>query len=269
MLDLIAGDLKPVLTALALPPASPVLLGTAALLLRRRWPRRSLATLWLALALLWLGSCGVTALWLQDHVMKPPPALDADARDRLQASARSADDIAIVVLGSGRQAGVAALDGAGGLTEHALERLRHGLWLSRRTGWPVAYSGGVGWAQRDGRAEGPSEAAIATRIAREEFGLPLRWTEDRSRDTRENAAASVALLRAAGVRQIVLVTHASHMPRALRAFREAAPDLTVTPAPTGRVLPEERQVLDFLPSASAGRQVNLLLREALGLWLGA
>ena len=50
---------------------------------------------------------------------------------------------------------------------------------------------------------------------------PLRWTEDRSRDTRENAAATVALLRAAGVRQIVLVTHASHMPRAMRLARIA------------------------------------------------
>ncbi|RZS58712.1 YdcF family protein [Sphaerotilus mobilis] len=265
MLDLIAADLKPILTALALPPTSPILFGASALLLRRRWPRRSLAMLWLSLALMWLSACGVTALWLQDRVLQPPPALGADARERLQASARSADDIAIVVLGGGRHASLAALDGAGGLTEHALERLRHGVWLHRQTGWPLAYSGGVGWAQRDG----PSEAAIASRIAREDFALPLRWTEDRSRDTRQNAAATVALLRAAGVRQIVLVTHASHMPRALRAFREAASDLPVTPAPVGPVVAEERAVLDLLPSATAARHVHLLLREWLGLWVGA
>ena len=91
----------------------------------------------------------------------------------------------------------------------------------------------------DAEAGGSTEAAIADRIAREEFGLPLRWREDRSRDTRENAAASVRLLRAAGVRRIVLVTHAWHMPRALRAFQEADPDLPVSPAPVNPVRPEE------------------------------
>ncbi len=269
MLDLVAGDLKPVLTALALPPASPVLLGVAALLLHRRWPRRSRLVLWLVLALSWLSACGMTALWLQDRVLKVPPALGADARERLQASARSPDDIAIVVLGGGRHARLDALDGAGGLTEQALERLRHGVWLSRQTGWPLAYSGGIGWAQRGGEDAGPTEAAIAARIAREEFERPLRWTEDRSRDTRENAAATVALLRAAGVRQIVLVTHASHMPRALRAFRQAAPDLPVSAAPVSPVQAEERWLLDLLPSGGAARQVHLLLREWLGLLVGA
>ena len=272
MLELIA-PLKPVLTALALPPASPVLLGVTGLLVLRRWPRRGRFMLWLALALLWFGACGITALWLQDRVLQVPAALDAPARERLQAGASSPEEIAIVVLGGGRHASLDALDGAGGLTEHALERLRHGVWLSRRTGWPLAYSGGIGWTQRgvDRMAEagGSTEAAIADRIAREEFGLPLRWREDRSRDTRENAAASVRLLRAAGVRRIVLVTHAWHMPRALRAFQEADPDLPVSPAPVNPVRPEEWAVLDLLPSGTAARHVHLMLREWLGLQLGA
>ncbi|MDP4300080.1 YdcF family protein [Leptothrix discophora] len=264
MLDLLA-DLKPVLTALILPPASPLLVGLAALAGLRRWPRACTWTLALVLALLWLSACGLGARWLQDHVLKPPAALDANARDLLQVSATSPDAVAIVVLGAGRRAQDEALDGASGLTEQGLERLRHGVWLARRMTWPIAYSGGIGWAQR----EGPSEAQTAARIAREDFGLPLRWTEDRSRDTRENAAATVALLRSAGVRQIVLVTHASHMPRALRAFREAAPDLPVTPAPVARVQPADRPVLDLLPSPAGARDVHNLLRELLGLWVGA
>ena len=39
-----------------------------------------------------------------------------------------------------------------------------------------------------------------------------------SRDTRENAARTLALLKPAGIDHIVLVTHGYHMPRALRAF---------------------------------------------------
>jgi uncharacterized SAM-binding protein YcdF (DUF218 family) len=266
MLDLIAGELKPVLSALLLPPASPVLLGALGLLLRRRGARLGTALTAFALALLWLGACSATAQWLQDRVLQPPPALDLAARERLQATVRSKDDIAIVVLGSGRETRVEALDGAGNLTETALARLQHGIWLARRTGWPLAYSGGVGWAQRDG----PSEASIAARIAREDHGLALRWTEGRSRDTRENAAATVALLKAAGVRRIVLVTHASHMRRALRAFEQAAgADLAITPAPMGRLQPAERRLLDFLPDGSGARDVQRQLHEVVGLWVGA
>ena len=59
-------------------------------------------------------------------------------------------------------------------------------------------------------------------IARAEWNVPLRWTETASRDTHENAVNTVALLRPAGIREIVLVTHGLHMPRALREFRAAA-----------------------------------------------
>ena len=55
-----------------------------------------------------------------------------------------------------------------------------------------------------------------------EFGRPLKFVEDDSRDTRENAARTLALLRPIGIRHIVLVTHGWHMPRALKAFETAA-----------------------------------------------
>ena len=79
---------------------------------------------------------------------------------------------------------------------------------------PLAFSGGVGWAQQGST----SEARVAAKIAAEEFGRPLRWVEDDSRDTRENAAKTIALLKPAGIQHIVLVTHGYHMRRALRAF---------------------------------------------------
>ena len=59
-------------------------------------------------------------------------------------------------------------------------------------------------------------------VARDEFGLTLRWVEPASRDTHENAVDTLALLQPAGVREVVLVTHGAHMPRALREFRAAA-----------------------------------------------
>jgi uncharacterized SAM-binding protein YcdF (DUF218 family) len=148
------------------------------------------------------------------------------------------------------------------LQAKSLERLRYGLWLGRETGLPVAFSGGVGWAE-----EGDSpEAEVAARIARDEFNRPLRWTETRSHDTRENAALTVPLLREAGVREIVLVTHAFHMPRALRVFTTVAgTDIRVVPAPLGLVRPGDRPVLDWLPSGKGFMDVRDVLREMLGL----
>ena len=116
--------------------------------------------------------------------------------------------------------------GVSNLTAGSLERLRFGIWLGRETRLPVGFTGGVGWAQTDAKPE----AQIASQIAATEFGRPLKWIEENSRDTRENAVRTVALLKPQGIRHIVLVTHGYHMPRALRDFEAAAgPDIRIEP----------------------------------------
>jgi len=131
------------------------------------------------------------------------------------------------------------------------------------------YSGGVGHAQREGR----SEADIASRIARSEFGQSLKWTEGRSRDTRENAAFTVALLRPAGVTRIVLVTHGWHMPRSVRAFEQAIAQsgggIDVLAAPIGMTHGVSRPVIGWLPSAEGFATTRHVVREMLGLLSGA
>ena len=54
--------------------------------------------------------------------------------------------------------------------------------------------------------------AMATAL-RDDFGVPVKWTEGKSRNTAENAAFSAALLRPDAVRRVLLVTDAMHMPR--------------------------------------------------------
>lgn len=262
---------KPVLSALALPPTPALLLALiGARVTAGR--RRGLGVLivFISVALLWLGSCTVTARWLQGHVVKPPPALSATELARLSrlGSDRRQTATAIVVLGGGRRSDAAEFADRADLTPKSLMRLRYGVWLARKTGLPLAFSGGVGWAQT---GEAP-EAAVAARIAQEEWGLPLRWQEPRSRDTRENAAFTVPILQASGVREIVLVTDANHMPRALRAFREAAArasaDLQLVPAPVAFIEPEDRPVLDWLPSARGYQGVHDTTHEWLGRVMG-
>lgn len=263
---------KPVLSALVQPPGSLLLLVLLGLALmghrQRRYRRVGAGLIGTGTVLLWLICCNGTARWLQDDVLHVPPALTGAQLLPLTASKPAAGDTAIVVLGAGRHT-LAAEYGQSNLTHSSLLRLRYGVWLARRTGLPLAYSGGVGWAQQGG----PSEAEVAGRIAREDWATSIRWLESTSRDTRENANLTVPMLRAAGVRRIVLVTHASHMPRALKMFEQAASkgqmgQIELIAAPLGFVTPEDRPLLDWLPSASGYQQVHALLHELIGLAVG-
>ena len=52
-----------------------------------------------------------------------------------------------------------------------------------------------------------------------DFGVPVRWREDRSRNTFESAAFSAEILREVGVPSALLVAHDLGMARALWSFR--------------------------------------------------
>ena len=105
------------------------------------------------------------------------------------------------------------------------------------------------------------------------FRSPLRWAESRSRDTRENAQYAVALLREQPPRHLVIVTHGWHMPRAMRAFREASARAGATwqivAAPMGLAQRIERPALRWIPSSEGFMLVRAVLREKMGWWLGS
>ncbi len=281
---------KPLLTALALPPVPflvLILVGARLIL-----PRRGLGYLVLLLWVLgiWFSNCQVTALALQDHVLKPPGPLQGVELARLEAAGKAyvqqmaqsrragrggavAPSVAVMALGAGREP-LAPEYGVSDLTHFSAERLRYAIWLGHRTGLPVGFSGGVGWSQQGD--VGASEAETAARVAQQFYGVPLRWTETRSADTRQNALLTVTMLAEQQVREVVVVTDAFHMPRALRLFNEAAkhdaalhpdrPVLKVTPAPTHYWRRES--ALDWLPSVGGATNVRLALKEALAQLTG-
>lgn len=254
---------KPLLSTLLLSPL-PLLvlvLAGARLMFRHR------ITAWLMIitgvALLWLttteGFANALKLWL----VRPPPVLmEADI-----AGLKRAPRTAIVVLGGGAKR-LSPEYGVSNLKPATLERLRYGLWLSRETVLPVAFSGGVGYGAEPGMQ---SEADIAARIAEREFGRPLKWTESDSRDTRENAIKSVALLQGQGIEQIVLVTQDYHMRRSLRNFERATEgkQIRLVPAPMGLPSGGPTRVYDWLPSRVGYEYTWLVLHEWIGLIAGA
>jgi uncharacterized SAM-binding protein YcdF (DUF218 family) len=260
---------KPVLSVFLLPPVPLLLL----VLLGARWIlwRRALGwiTVLVAVAGLWLGSCAAVGEWLQHTLTPPPPVLSKERQVELRrGAAAQPGSVAVVVLGGGSES-LAPEYGMPSLSPYALERLRYGIWLSREIGAPMAFSGGPGHAAPGTRPE----AEIASEIALREFARSVRWVEGQSRDTRENALYTVRLLRDSGVRRLVVVTHGWHMPRALRAFREAVSharlDWEVVPAPMGLAPRVERPVLRWMPSPEGFQLVRAVCREKLGWWLGA
>jgi len=250
------AELRPVAAALLLPPAGPLLLALAGALLGLRHRRAGAALLLSALALLWLLACQAVAMalagWLLPPVAPVSPALLAAARPQ-----------ALVVLGGGLLP-QAPEYGQPQPTAPTLARLRYGAHLARATGLPLAFAGGIGWAAT-GLATEP-EGDMARRVLAE-WGLQARWIDSRSRDTRENAQLLRPQLERDGVKRIVLVTSASHMARAQLEFRRAG--FEVLPAPTGLLLPHERPLLAWLPSAYGLAASREVLREWLGLQVAA
>ena len=267
---------KPVLTALLLPPVPlllAVLIGARLMLARRGWGWLVVS---LSVASLWLTACTGFARVIEPLLLAAAPPLGPERIAALRAEARTVvgssinnsgrSEVAILVLGGGVEP-YAPEYGMSNLSSYSLESLRYGLWLGRETGWPVGFSGGTGW----GNQAGAAEADVAAHIAAQEFGRPLRWVEAESRDTRENAARSMPLLQAAGVRHVLLVTRGWHMQRAKALFEAAAADrgIRIEAAPMGLATRTDIPLLSWLPSSAGFERVRLVLREWLGWKLGA
>lgn len=250
------GELKPLLTALALPPAGPLLLALLGLLLMaRRWLAGAILSL-LGIGALWFLSCNAVGVGLAHTLL--PQVKPLNVR-----SAEMANVQAIVILGGG-VLGQAPEYGLAQPSAATLERVRYGAWLARQTKKPLAFAGGVGWAA------GPNttpEADVARTVLKDDYGLELRWADSRSRDTAENATRMAQAMRGDRIQRIALVTHASHMPRAVAAYQKAG--FQVTPAPTGWPAPRERELLEWLPSVHGLELSRSVLREWLGRQLGA
>ena len=101
----------------------------------------------------------------------------------------------------------------------------------------------------------------------EEWGVPGNaiLTETRSVNTHENAALTYALLGPRGMRRILLVTSALHMPRAAAAFRKAGFD--VIPAPADFRTGWGGNALDWFPNAGHMVDAEAALREWVAVWV--
>lgn len=235
---------------LLLPPGILLLLLALAWWFRRSRPRLAGCCFALGLGGMWLMSLPIMVEWGARALEKAPPL----AREDWSSLARRAD--AIVVLGSGRERGDPAW-GSDQPTGIGLERQRYAARLAKASGLPVLTSGGLHYGTP------PSEAELMAVSMRDDFDVAVRWKEERSRTTWENAQMSAEILLPEGVKRVVVVTQAWHMPRAVWSFEKAG--FSVVPAPVGFLGQDNARPLGgWMPEFKSVWQSGQLLNEAVG-----
>ena len=244
------GPFKPLISVLLLPPASLLLLMLAGVVLMRFSKGWGKALCVLGAVLLWVLSCSATAYGLSQVLLRSYPPLSSQALKQAQA---------IVVLGGGVDL-YAPQYGQPIIGSEAYQRLVYGRYLQTLHDLPLVYSGGKGWGAAS--AQTVTEAQVASYVLQRDFALTFFLADDESRDTRENALRSYALLSSKGIKRIALVTHDWHMQRSVMQFEAAG--FEVLPAPMGYVQPIMRWDTAFLPSAEGLRLTNMVLHEWLG-----
>lgn len=233
-------------TTLVLPPGGPILLVLLGVLAWRRHPRAGRI----------LSAAGALSLWLLSLPVVSAALVDAMGGGRPVDPSAAATAEAIVILGGGVR--VQAPDyGGDTLGRLTLERVRYGALLARRTGLPVLVTGG---ATRDGVRP---EAHLMRESLEREFGIAVRWVEDRARDTRQNAANAARVLGAEGKRRVLLVMHGFDVRRATALFEAAGLEVVAAPTLVPRL--EGLEPSDLLPSAGALAVSHFALYEAAGL----
>lgn len=237
--------LKKLATALLLPPTSLVLLALLGLWLSRRHPRSGRWLAATALVVLLALSLPLTGGWLLRGLEQHPPI----------SAAQLAKTDAIVVLGAGiyfdaPEYGGDTLSGPG------LERVRYAAYLYRQRPVPILVTGGSPFG-------GTPEGKVMQQVLQQDLHTPVRWVEGQSNDTADNAAMSAVLLKQAGVRRIVLVSHGWHLPRAIALFE--AQGLEVIAAPTLFTRPPPDPLAELLPGSGGFNASRVALHERLGM----
>ncbi len=248
--------LTKVLSQFAYPLLASLLLAFGAGVLLWRGRRRSGALLLsVALGWLWLWSTPVFIDWLRatlEQRYPPVPLQQLPTAD------------AIVVLGGLVEAAAPPRRPEMNLGA-AVDRIWYAARLYRAGKAPrILVSGGkLPWSG----GEQPESSVMAELL--QELGVPAAaiLQESNSRTTRENRDESLPILQAHGIRRILLVTSALHLPRALALFR--ATDLEVIPAPTDfeTRFPSNAHPLRWLPDAQALADGSRAFKEYLGRWV--
>jgi uncharacterized SAM-binding protein YcdF (DUF218 family) len=178
---------------------------------------------------------------------------------------------AVLVLGGGIRP--EPTKGLGVEVNEAGDRLLCGLRLWKENKAPVLITSGsrVSFGSKDPI---PPEAVLSQHLA-QELGIPASalLMNDRSRTTGEEAQHINQLATRKGWKQLILITSAFHMPRALASFQQqtnlqiipVACDYRLDPQTGNQPFSWQNLLIGFFPNSDSLKQTTQLLKEHLGL----
>ena len=134
------------------------------------------------------------------------------------------------------------------------------LWRAGKAHSIIVTGGNLPWEPAS-----TTDAGFAAELL-QAYGVPPDSiiVESNSRNTHENAINTAAIWRERHFRSGLLVTSATHLPRALASFRKAGLDVAPWPADFRDRYPPG-SVFDFLPDANALEMTTTAIKEWLGL----
>lgn len=230
-----------ILKIIILPPGCFISLGVLAYFLRKRLRLISKVLGYFSIIMLLLCSLPITAqliigdIGIGDNKIKP-----------ITNTKYSEDIQAIVVLGCGSQ-----------MTPTLFTRLSQAAKIHRKTNIPLLTSGGKSSPDK------PSEAWFMKEILENDFRVSVKWLEEESKNTFQNAQLSYKLLTPHSVNKIYLVTDNLHMPRAKKIFEKAGFDVIAAPAPLN-IFNDKRSLNLFIPNAYSFIFIKYFFHEKLG-----
>ena len=244
------------ISQLLLPPGGLILLALLGLIFwKRLWGRGLIG---LSLLCFWL----IATEPVRDQLLSPLenkyPALQAN---QLPADLTSKGKLAIVLLGRGIYERAPEYGGRDMLKGHAMQRTVYAADLALETGLDIYSTGGTKHPEFT-----ESEGVVMQRwLVR--LGVPKGriHAETAATTTWENASNISILMKQKGIKQIVLVTTAWHMPRSVWVFEEHG--MSVIAAPCAyEVEREPYDLRSFLPRWDVLMDSGDALHEYLGLF---
>jgi uncharacterized SAM-binding protein YcdF (DUF218 family) len=255
---------------LLMPPGIWIVLAGFAILFFRNMPKLKISVIIFSLGMIWITSTTAFSQWffqVSDHWMQWPTPLQFSELAKQEDSLKNPqsnmikNNQAIVILGGGIRAGAKEIPEYHNqdVSPEAITRLRTGARLAKVTHLPILVTGG---RPDKVKPDDLPEGGLMAMILEKELQTPVKWIEDQSNTTQENAKFSAKILKQNQIDTIYLVTHVTHMPRSKMIFEKE--ELKVIPVPLGYYFKDPLTPLDYFPKGDGLAKTREIWHEILG-----
>jgi uncharacterized SAM-binding protein YcdF (DUF218 family) len=242
-----SGSMREIFSySFVMPPTIFIVICLAGALIALAWPRVGAVIVLVSIIFLYLFSMPAVSMLLMRQLVSLVPA-KVDFTD--------AQAIVIPCVDVRWGSGTKIPDSVGVQT---LERLASAARLYRRLRLPILVSGG-----RSLHHAGASLASLMQRELEQNFFVPVRFLEEKSHNTFENALYASQILKEHGISNAIVVAQARDMPRLLWSFDRVG--IHAMPFVLNEPQFSALEIHDFLPSAEAFGETYYEMHEIVGL----